>query len=198
MLGSVCGYVVRADDGAPVVNAAVDVVRGPGAARPGRVVTGSAGSFALSGLPEGEWVLSATSPAGRGQATVHVFESAASDVTIEVPGSAGGGGWTPAEPERDMRGRVRGRVVRAVSGEPIADAAITVVRGAGPAPDIAPLTDGAGAFALDELPAGEWVLRAYAPGGEAGEATASVAPGFVTNVTIEVPAAGLGGTSEGG
>jgi Carboxypeptidase regulatory-like domain len=196
VLGSVCGYVVRADDGAPVVNAAVDVVRGPGTGRPRRVVTNTAGTFALSGLPEGQWVLSATSSAGRGQATVHVFESAASDVTIEVAGYPRVVERPTTGPERRMRGRVRGRVVRADSGEPIADAAITVVRGAGPAPDIAPMTDSAGGFALDELPAGDWLLRAHAPGGETGEATARVAGGFVTDIVIEVAGAGGWGTPE--
>jgi hypothetical protein len=183
------GYVVRADDGSPVANATIDVVHGPGPVPELPVTTNSAGSFAVPGLREGQWVLAARSPVGRGQASVHVFDSAVSDVTIEVAGSRrvvnrGRGGA-----ERRMQGRVRGRVVRAGSGEPIEDAAITIVRGAGPAPDISPLTDAGGWFALDDLPAGDWLLRAHAPGGESGEAMARVAATSVTEVTIEIDTA---------
>ena len=85
-----------------------------------------------------------------------------------------------------MVGSVRGRVVRSQDGQPMPDASITVVSGAGPAPDIAPLTNQEGAFSLDGLPPGEWVLRAIGPEGETGEATALVSAGSVADVTLYV------------
>lgn len=122
---------------------------------------------------------------------MHVFENALSEVTIRVvgtPGASQQGPPTspPTNTERDMPGSVRGRVVRADNGKPIREATITVVRGAGPAPDIAPLTDRGGWFALDGLPAGDWVLRALGPGGEAGEATVRVSPDSVVEAVIKV------------
>ena len=85
-----------------------------------------------------------------------------------------------------MTGGVRGRVVRASDGAPLPERTVVVVRGAGPAPDIAPLTDASGRFALDGLPAGEWVLRAIGPAGETGETTLRVAADRVTETVIEV------------
>ena len=58
--------------------------------------------------------------------------------------------------------------------------------GAGPSPDIAPLTDSGGWFKLDKLQAGEWVLRAHGPGGETGEATVMVSVGSAVTTTIQV------------
>ena len=89
-----------------------------------------------------------------------------------------------------MVGSLRGCVVRAGSGEPLGDAAIIVVRGAGPAPDIAPLTDGAGRFEFDGLPAGQWLLRALGPGGEMGEAPVRVTANAMADVVIEVTDSG--------
>jgi len=76
--------------------------------------------------------------------------------------------------------------VRADNGKPVRDATITIIRGAGPAPDIAPLTDRGGWFALDGLPAGDWVFRAVGPGGEPGEATVEVFPDSLAEVIIKV------------
>ena len=90
-----------------------------------------------------------------------------------------------------MRGSVRGRVVRTHDEQPVPDATITVVSGAGPAPDIAPLTNQEGTFSLDGLPPGEWVLRAMGPEGEVVEAAASVSAGSVADVTIYVGTSGV-------
>ena len=89
-----------------------------------------------------------------------------------------------------MRGSVRGRVLRRETGEPVPDATITVVTGSGSAPDIAPVTNDAGMFSLDGLPAGEWVLRAISPAGGTGEATARVSAGAAANMTIYVSTGG--------
>lgn len=85
-----------------------------------------------------------------------------------------------------MLGSLCGCVVRAEDESPIGGATVTIVSGAGPAPDIAPLTNSAGWFALDALPAGVWVLRALGPGRETGQATVSVFDYALTDVTIRV------------
>lgn len=191
MRGSVCGYVVQADNEAPIANATINVVRGPGPVPTSIIVTNRSGWFALDDLPSGRWVLSATISAGHGQATVYVFDNVLSDVTIEVarlprgarrPTSAG----AKNKKERNMLGSVRGRVVHADNGKPLEDATIIVVRGAGPAPDISPVTNGAGLFMLDELPEGEWLLRAFSPNGETGETTVHVSAGLVADTVIKV------------
>ena len=126
-----------------------------------------------------------------GEATVRIYDNALSEVTIEVgeslvPAKDSPATRPPNTTEPDMPGSVQGRVVRADNGNPLGDATITVVRGAGGAPDIAPLTDRRGRFALDGLPAGEWVLRALGPGGETGETTVRVVSGSVVDTVIEV------------
>jgi len=156
-------------------------------------VSGDGGGFVLSGLSEGEGVLSALSSAGRGQARVYAFDNASSEVTIEiteVPGGAarGGGVGQTKKTERGATGSLRGRVVHISTGKPVADAAISVVHGAGPVPDIAPLTDSSGWFALDGLPAGDWLLRALGPSGETGEATVCVSAGRVAEMVIKTGA----------
>ncbi len=204
MRGSLRGYVVSAGSRDPVAGAPV-LGSAPGSPPPlddessngplsrphvaGR--TDSAGRFAFGELREGEWILWTQGSDGErlGQTTVHVFDNALSEVTIKVaPGASQQD--SPARPpnntERDMPGSVRGRVVRADNGKPVRDATITIIRGAGPAPDIAPLTDRGGWFALDGLPAGDWVFRAVGPGGEPGEATVEVFPDSLAEVIIKV------------
>lgn len=84
------------------------------------------------------------------------------------------------------KGSLHGRVVLKATGEPAGDAAVVIVSAAGPYPDIAPVTDSGGAFYLDGLPAGEWVLGAYGAGGEHGEARVSVPAGSVANIVIQL------------
>ena len=85
-----------------------------------------------------------------------------------------------------MSGTVQGLVMRADTGEPIADATIVVARGPGAAPDIAPLTDSAGRFFFGPLLEGDWVLRAITPDNEIGEATVRVPAGSTAQMRIEV------------
>lgn len=208
MRGSIFGYVVRAYSGEPLAGAtimgsepgslpAMDEGNGPRPAPCITAVTDSAGRFTFDDLREGNWTLWVQGSGGEplGEATVHVFDNALSEVTIEV-----GGLRRPLRRFVAMRptiamslnvpGSVRGRVIRADNGRPVADAAITVVSGAGPAPDIAPVTDGAGWFVFHGLPEGDWVLRALGPSGETGEATVRVAAGSVTEAIIRVAAPG--------
>ena len=192
MPGAVRGRVVGLYDGRAVRGATITVVSGEGNEPDIAPGTDDEGWFALDGLGEGEWLLRALGPGGEtGTATVHVFNNSLTEVTIEVGGlprapRRGGGGRSQNRTERGMLGSVRGRVVRSQDGQPVPDASITVVSGAGPAPDIAPLTNQEGTFSLDGLPPGEWVLRAIGPEGETGEATALVSAGSVADLTLYV------------
>jgi uncharacterized GH25 family protein len=190
--GAVRGRVVNLYDGKAVQGATISVVSGEGSEPDEAPGTDEDGWFALDGLTEGEWMVRAIASGGEtGTATVHVFNNSLSEVTIEVgvlprPPRRGGSGRPPQRTERGMRGSVRGRVVRIDDRQPVPDATITVVSGAGPAPDIAPLTNQSGAFSLDGLPAGEWTLRAIGPEGETGDATVSVSAGSAADLTIYV------------
>lgn len=90
-----------------------------------------------------------------------------------------------------MRGSVRGYVVRADDAAPVPDADVFVVRGPGPAPDVAAVTDQWGSFALDDLPEGEWVLQARGPDGEIGVTAVTIYDNAVTDATIKLAPRGL-------
>jgi hypothetical protein len=196
--GTVRGRVARASNGGSVANATVAVLHRNGVVQSHTAPpTDAAGSFAFEGLPPGPCVLSAVGPRGEaGTTTVYVSENTVSEVTIEVAGQ-------PSRPQKrnnsvnqmttkqqDIPGSVRGRVQRAEDAQPVADATISIIRGAGPAPDIAPITNQQGRFSLDGLPPGEWHLGALGPGGETGQATVRVSPGAVSNVVIELLSGG--------
>jgi hypothetical protein len=195
MRGSLCGYVVRQESGRPVRKAMVEAVAGA-TLEPRTAHTDASGWFVLDGLPPGRWLLHAWAPDnGMGEATAPVFVNAFSDVTIRVGSVPGAQGpvsdtfyriWVT----RMQLGSVDGRVTYPGSGEPVADATVTIVRGAGPAPDIAPLTGDDGRFRFDGLPPGDWTFHAMGPGGQTGEATVRVLAGSVVEVVIVV---GLGG-----
>lgn len=68
---------------------------------------------------------------------------------------------------------VFGRVVDA-DGRPVADAAVMIVAGPSPVPDLAAMTDGDGWFAFGGLPGGRWTICASAPDGRVGECEASI------------------------
>ncbi len=193
--GSVHGRVVQ-DNGQAFVGATITVVSGEGREPDMLPVSDVDGSFVLDGLPEGEWLLRALGPNGEtGTAICHVFDNALSETTIELgPATRTSrrrtGGRPSSTSEQGMRGNVRGRVVRVKDGRPIPDATITVVSGAGPAPDIAPLSNQSGLFSLDGLPVGRGAFRAIAPDGQSGEAAVTVTADAVANVTIQVRSGG--------
>ena len=187
MRGSVQGLVVRPDGVTPIAGATITLIRGPGVLPRTAVRADDAGAFSISGLAEGEWLVSAASEGKSSTlASVRVFEDAVSELTIEIAqgGSVLEGGSTPSM--GDATGSVRGRVFRAASGKPAGNASITVVRGAGPAPDIAPVTNSSGTFVLDGLPEGKWTLRATGPRGEVGEVTVLVKAGSTASARIEI------------
>jgi len=192
MRGSLCGYVVHDENERPVESAVVEAVTG-GATVPRTALTDRMGWFALDGLPPGDWLLHARAPDSEtGEANAPVFGNAFSSVTIRIGGSAGDGQAPDRDPlfkawvMRMQHGSLDGYVVSAETGEPVSDAAITVVSGAGPIADIAPLTNERGRFRMDDLPPGEWRLRALGPEGQAGEASVRVMSGMVVEVSIAV------------
>jgi uncharacterized GH25 family protein len=192
--GSIEGHVIRAQTGRPIENATITVVRGPAPAPDIAPLTDGTGWFALGGLVPGKWVLLATSPDDEtGETAVQVSSGGFTNVTIAVASSPHGNrsSYGPSNVaqhpgSQSQFGAVDGHVVHARTGLPVENAAVTVIRGAGPVPDIAPLTDSGGWFALDGLPPGEWVLRARGPDDETGQAMVRVAAGEVAPVTIAI------------
>ncbi|MGH7153699.1 MAG: hypothetical protein ACREF3_07190, partial [Acetobacteraceae bacterium] len=87
-------------------------------------------------------------------------------------------GWK----ESAMTGSVRGRVVRADTGLPVESATIGILSGAGPAPDIAPLSDADGRFVMDGLPPGEWAIGAIDADGRRGSVEFRIRKSAVTDV----------------
>lgn len=83
-----------------------------------------------------------------------------------------------------MTGHVRGYVVRAASA--VHGATVLVVAGPGAHVDLAPITDQDGSFALDDVAAGLWDLRADGPDGGSGLASVRVWDRSLSDVTIEL------------
>ena len=168
------------------------------------------GRFMFDGLRPGTWIVQVNDASGRaaGRVNVAVFDDALSSVDVEAP-DVGPSTIKPTfvgeedvhttdqQPSPDdvedsaitVTGSVRGRVVRRETGEPVAEAALTVVQSAGPTPDIAPLTNYAGEFILDGLPQGAWRFRATDQTGGHGEAAVIVRAGGVAEVLIAVAGA---------
>ena len=187
--GSIRGQVVSAD-GRPIADATLTVVAGAGQVADIAPMTDQDGWFALDNLPVGRWRLRAMEPGGAtGEAAVEVFENALSEMTIEIRG-VGSNDWPPgghsAERPDELAGSLRGNVIRADNHEPVGQVTVMIVGGPAAAPDVAPVTDRDGWFALDDLAPGDWHLRADGPNGETGDATAHVEGGALSEVTILV------------
>jgi hypothetical protein len=208
MHGSIRGYILESESGKPLPYASVfgseswwplvitQLWGGDSQHFWIATQTDTSGCFTFDQIPEGRWRLCVRYPEGDvlGVGTVQVFDDALSEVTIAVAGAAriplGIESFDTGsrEPDTSMTGSVRGYVVRAQDGAPLRDAAVTVLHGMGPVPDIAALTNNDGAFAFDGLPAGECLLRALGPGGETGEASVRVIKGAISDIVINVHA----------
>lgn len=215
MRGSIFGYTVRLDTGKPVAGAKVTLSSAAalGPALEAMRSTNSAGWFTVDGLSAGQWQVTATDPVGRrGEASVSVFDNASTEVTIGLNGMKR---WlaqildrdeademadmrstedpqTASEPTRRISsepirtGSLRGRVVRGATGAPVADATIGVLLAAGPAPDIAPVSDADGYFTMDGLPWGTWELSAVDGEGRHGRAQVELRGIEVVEVVIRI------------
>lgn len=82
-----------------------------------------------------------------------------------------------------MAASIQGRVLTE-RGEAVRDATITVVAGPGAVPDIAPVSDAAGAFSLGNLAEGTYLLRALGPDGRTSEVATFVTEGVENVVAI--------------
>ena len=82
-----------------------------------------------------------------------------------------------------MTGSIQGYVVTE-DGRAVPGATVVIEEGPGPAPDIAPVTDEDGSFALDGLGEGAYLLRAFGSDGETGKTMVYVSPHAVTGVEI--------------
>ncbi|WP_426175956.1 carboxypeptidase regulatory-like domain-containing protein [Massilia sp. TWR1-2-2] len=82
---SVQGRVIHASTGAPVADATIAVIAGPGAYPDIAVMTDDDGRFALGDMAAGNWRLGARSASGEtGEASVAVGSSAVAHTVITV------------------------------------------------------------------------------------------------------------------
>lgn len=84
-----------------------------------------------------------------------------------------------------MTALVRG-LVRNADGVAVSGASVVVVEGTGPVPDISPVSNDEGEFVLEGIPSGTYVLRAYGPSGEMGEARVVVRGATAVDAEIVV------------
>jgi hypothetical protein len=133
------------------------------------------------------WLASATSPNAQVD-DMEEMRSPGSDSDLDNTNeTAGSDDVSPAPAFREpvRKGSVRGRVVYASSGSPVAEATITF-EGAGPAPDIAPVTNVEGKFFIGDLPWGIWRFYAMDPQGRRGTAKVHIRGNETVKVTISI------------
>lgn len=193
MGGTLQGEIRRPDDG-PVGGARVRVAQAvdareeasdplavPVQDRTRRDLTADAeGWFAIDDLPEGDWIVQVEGTNGGtiGREEASVFDDAVTYVAVEVAEDE-------PVPIVDRYASVRGTVVRADTGEPVAGASVTIA--ADGAPDIAALTDPNGRFAFDGLPPGSWLLHARSEDA-VGHTTVRLVAGSAVEARLEVAA----------
>jgi hypothetical protein len=193
MRGSVRGYVAAGER--PIAGATISAVQSPSVEGSPGALTDEYGSFWLDRLRQGPWVFAVYTPGGdRTTAGVYVMANAVTELSVdfraELPPRQSGNNQsvTPSLGQNAARqfGSIRGSVVDARTREPIADAAIVVVRGPGPAPDLSPVTNDTGTFMLDGLKPGPWDLQAADTSGYTAVASVQVRPGEIVGLTIAI------------
>lgn len=80
-------------------------------------------------------------------------------------------------------GRVLGQAVDE-QDRPVAGCVVSVVRSAGPHPDIAAVSGADGHFEFDHVPTGRFTLRGFGPEGELGEIDGVCPPGSPASVRL--------------
>lgn len=159
------------NNGRPFAGAMVWVVRsdqtGGGG---GQIETAADGSFRISGLAPGSYAVEALD--------MRSFVSA--DLAVELAGDQ--------EIAIDLlTGQLQGRVVSAVTGQPIAGAEVSRERLDHPAFSMLPATSRAdGAFELGPVTAGRYRVKATATGFADGQATVDVAAGATASVDVQL------------
>lgn len=177
LTGTLRGQTVFADTGAPVPNVSISIACGGIATSGISTCSDANGVFVVNNLPAGEWVLLALGPNKEiGQTAIRVTAGAVISTLIELLMSC----------EKSMSTTVRGRVIHAKTGDPVSNAAITVLRGPASVPDISPLTDDTGGFSFDGFPPGVWTLHAMGPNSETGNVTVEIGNQLVANILIEI------------
>lgn len=151
----------------------------------------SAGHFVLEDLRAGVWSVSYQDLGGTWrQFNAHVIADAMTSIEVNSLGPQEAETPGPQDvcdvPQPALPGGVTGQVLDGRTGRPVEDAAITIVRAAGPFPDIAPLTDANGRFALGDLPTGSWGVQALGPDGRIGGVDVTVPSGRTVDVRIHL------------
>jgi Carboxypeptidase regulatory-like domain len=134
-------------------------------------------------LPPGPWRIKTT---GAAAIVVEVLSLATTAVTLALNAHANSTPSPAPYPEDTHTGSITGHVIFADNDMPIPYASVMVLSGAGPAPDIAPLTNTAGRFVLDGLRPGEWTVRVITAQGLRTDARVRVAPGQRAELVVRI------------
>lgn len=152
------------------------------------VRTDDRGHFWLEGLAPGLWSVEVKDLAGVRRRT-NVVVPANATTSMEIDMSR----FDPCELSADIRSEqserratVQGQVMRAATGKPVADAAVTILRASGEHPDFAPLTNSEGWFSFEGLTDGIWKFRALTPDGENGTTEIMIGDGLAVTAQIYV------------
>ncbi len=186
MHGSIIGQVLSAASGQGLGQVSVELRRVSGSSaqdtpEPQHLLSDEHGWFSASHLAPGSWRLETS---GSPSAHVEVLPFATCTLTLTIKAQVNQ--RSLPEPGSPQTGAITGQVVFAASNMPIPYASVIVLWGAGPAPDIAPMTDTAGRFILDGLSPGEWAVRAISAQGASTDVRVCVSAGQHTAVRIEI------------
>ena len=87
----------------------------------------------------------------------------------------------------NLNASIVGKVIDAISGDPVQHASVTITSGPAPVPDIAIMTSEEGVFTVYDLAAGTWVLSALDQCQRSGNARCDTSPEHIATCTIRVP-----------
>jgi len=154
---TVFGRVLRGGSG--VAGMSVSVA-GVAAYASGETVSGSDGEWRVEGLEPGEYRVAVLSQSGGVIAGDHVLLEGDTELDLHIP-----------------IGSLRGRVLEADTRRPIEGAAVTISGTAIPPIQRSGTSDAAGAFEFDELPDGDYTVRAHATGRAPAQESISLTEG---------------------
>lgn len=154
--GSISGTVVREDDGAPVVGATVSASATGGSWGWGSTTTGADGSYTLSSLQPGDYIL--TFQADGTDLVTEYWDDAVSWSAATPVALSSGGAVASINAELAAGGAVAGTVVRTADGSPVAGASVWALDEHG---EIRRQTQSGadGAYRLDGLVDGSYAIQ---------------------------------------